>query len=218
MHDASPARFPTLGIASRDLDGPGPTSLVRIVHALDLGLLLVDAEARRLFANQSARRSLASGQSLVLEGDLVMPAARARRAGWKRMLARLQPGEGALFDLLDEAEGGPPRHAALSAMGPLTGDESGRAVLAIGIAPSPAAQEGRIDAYASHYRLTRAEARVLAHLTDDHDPGQIACSLGISVSTVRTHLKHILQKTGASSMRQLATRVLRMPVGFRCRH
>lgn len=86
-----------------------------------------------------------------------------------------------------------------------------------GIAPSPAALERRIDAFASHYRLSQAEARVLAHLTDDDGPVQIAGRLGISVSTVRTHLEHMQQKTDASGIRQLATRVLRMPVGLRCR-
>ncbi len=56
---------------------------------------------------------------------------------------------------------------------------------------------------AGELRLTRSEARVLGKFAELHSPKQIAGELGVSLSTVRSHLKQIHAKAGVTSSMQL---------------
>jgi len=211
MHDTSTAFPGAAAIAAARIGHivrTGPIDLEGVVDAIDHGLLLVDANARVLFANRSACEALETGHALACENGVVTPAVHSHRHAWRRALARLSAGESAIFDLSSSIE---PMHVTLNAIGEIPGCAPCMRVIAIGMAPSPAAWQCRIDAFARHYRLTRAEVRVLSDLIDDHAPQQIAVRLGVSVSTVRTHLRHVLQKTAASSLRRLSTMVFRMP-------
>jgi DNA-binding CsgD family transcriptional regulator len=64
------------------------------------------------------------------------------------------------------------------------------------------------------YQLTPAEARVACALALDKSPGGIAEQFGISMSTVRTHLKVIRSKLGASSQTDLIRRLLCSAASF----
>jgi DNA-binding CsgD family transcriptional regulator len=46
--------------------------------------------------------------------------------------------------------------------------------------------------------LTPEERRLLGWLADDRDTSEMARSLGVSVSTVREHLRRLLAKLGAT--------------------
>jgi DNA-binding CsgD family transcriptional regulator len=61
----------------------------------------------------------------------------------------------------------------------------------------------RIDAFADLFELTRAEARVLAQLVSGDGLKISANRLNIAQSTARTHLSHILEKTGAHRQAEL---------------
>ena len=52
---------------------------------------------------------------------------------------------------------------------------------------------------------------MLARLCAGHGAEEIACLDGIRMSTVRTHIKNVRQKTGSSSIREVVHRVSRMP-------
>jgi DNA-binding CsgD family transcriptional regulator len=56
---------------------------------------------------------------------------------------------------------------------------------------------------ARELRLTNAEARVLKEFSELNSPKQIARELGVSLSTVRSHLKTIHAKASVSSSAQL---------------
>jgi DNA-binding CsgD family transcriptional regulator len=68
---------------------------------------------------------------------------------------------------------------------------------------APVRPERGIVALARIFNLTCAEARVLAHLAEDRTPAEIGSALGISVTTVRTHLQSLFQKTGARRQPEL---------------
>ncbi|MBL9168099.1 MAG: hypothetical protein JNN07_10195 [Verrucomicrobiales bacterium] len=53
-------------------------------------------------------------------------------------------------------------------------------------------------------RLTPAEQEVARLTADGHDNADIATALGVSVSTVRTHLRHIFEKLGITTRSRLA--------------
>ncbi|MBW3603490.1 MAG: response regulator transcription factor [Actinobacteria bacterium] len=58
-------------------------------------------------------------------------------------------------------------------------------------------------------RLSRREMEVLADLAGGHDQRQIAQRLGISPATVRTHIRNLLGKLGATSRLQAVAVALR---------
>lgn len=68
---------------------------------------------------------------------------------------------------------------------------------------APVRSERGIVALARIFGLTCAESRVLAHLVDDRTPSEISAALGVSVTTVRTHLQALFQKTGARRQAEL---------------
>lgn len=68
---------------------------------------------------------------------------------------------------------------------------------------APVRPERGIVALARMFGLTCAESRVLAHLAEDRTPAEIGATLGVSVTTVRTHLQALFQKTGARRQPEL---------------
>ena len=68
-----------------------------------------------------------------------------------------------------------------------------------------------VDAYARSHGLTLAEARVLERLANGEAPCQAAQVLGVAISTVRTQIGQIRQKTGASSIRALLREIATLP-------
>lgn len=68
-----------------------------------------------------------------------------------------------------------------------------------------------VKAVAAAYRLTTTEVRILRQLLDGQVPKQIAVTHQVALSTIRTQIKHILQKTGLSSVVDLVLFVKSMP-------
>jgi DNA-binding CsgD family transcriptional regulator len=54
-----------------------------------------------------------------------------------------------------------------------------------------------------HYRLTPAELRVLMALVQTAGVPDVAPVLGLAETTVRTHLRHLFEKTGATRQADL---------------
>ena len=73
------------------------------------------------------------------------------------------------------------------------------------VAPRVAVMIGEADAprpidrvaFGDTYRLTTRECEIAVLLGDGLDPQSIAMQLGIGIGTVRHHLKHVFEKTGA---------------------
>jgi DNA-binding CsgD family transcriptional regulator len=63
-------------------------------------------------------------------------------------------------------------------------------------APAPGDGE-RVAAFAAHHRLTSAETRVLVLLVEGCELPAIGERLGVAYSTVRSHVRMLLGKTGS---------------------
>jgi DNA-binding CsgD family transcriptional regulator len=59
----------------------------------------------------------------------------------------------------------------------------------------------------ARWALTSGEVRVVQHLATGLRPSEIASSLGLSVHTIRTHLKRAMTKAGVHSQAALVARV-----------
>jgi DNA-binding CsgD family transcriptional regulator len=69
-----------------------------------------------------------------------------------------------------------------------------------------------LHAVAEQHGLTPAEARVLAALMETGGVEDIAASLDLSAATVRTHLRHIFEKTGVRRQADLVKLITSYPV------
>ncbi len=81
---------------------------------------------------------------------------------------------------------------------------------------NPAKKESPLlaDVLYQVYNLTPAESRVVSKLLDNPDVALTAKSLHISMSTVRTHLKHIYRKTGTNRQSSLFHKIITGPVAM----
>lgn len=63
-----------------------------------------------------------------------------------------------------------------------------------------------IAGFSTRHGISRAESRLLASLVDGGSVGSHARDAGISINTARTHMRRLLEKTGASSQLDLLRR------------
>lgn len=73
-------------------------------------------------------------------------------------------------------------------------------------------EQRRIDASPLQglFGLTRAEVEICVHLTYGYSVSEIAELIHVSVHTVRSHVKHVLAKTGVSRQSELVALTLRV--------
>jgi DNA-binding CsgD family transcriptional regulator len=70
-----------------------------------------------------------------------------------------------------------------------------------------------IRGYGESSGLTKAEVRVLESLAEGLEPKEIASTFGVSVSTVRSHIQAVLQKTYSGTLRELILKLAKLPPG-----
>lgn len=75
-------------------------------------------------------------------------------------------------------------------------------------------RESMEDVLKKIYGLTPAEANVVVKMIDNPDLAAIGNALGISLSTVRTHLKHIYRKTNTNRQSALIHKIVTGPVSL----
>ena len=173
---------------------------------IDYGLLLLDGSAGVAYVNHAARAELDAGHALRLNG---------------RELCALRPADAAaLHDAIAAA-----RQRGLRRLITLGGDDVPRSSVAIVPLPTPdddgatllmlgkrtVCEPLSVHGFARCHGLTGAETRVLVELCHGTPPGEIACELGVAISTVRTQIGNLRLKTGAQSIRALVRQVAVLP-------
>jgi len=172
------------------------------LDGLQAGMFLVDASGRLMHANASGRAMLNDGNVLHANGRPVAPEIHADEVlsdvfvaagngdaalAEKGVAARLAARDGDRFvtHVLPLTSGTRRQagvsYAAVAAVFVQKADQD----------PSPAVQT-----LAEQYGLTAAELRVLIALTDVGGVAEVAAALKLSPATVRTHLRHVFEKTG----------------------
>lgn len=129
------------------------------------------------------------------EGEQVFEALRARACGY--LLKRTAPA--ALLAALEEVHrGGSPMSTAVA-----------RRV----VEPFHRAGQARPTAGEALHSLTGREAEILCQLAQGRRNKEIADQLGVSLDTVRTHLRHIYEKLHVNSRTEALLKYLRAPPG-----
>ncbi len=185
-------------------------ALLRLFNELAYGLIVVDADRQVVHINRAARGALAREQHLRVRGR-ALQAWRERDAPvFSRALDNAFSGKRASMKI-GESQG-------TIMLVPLPGSVSAAATrdvlvghIALVFERSACAESLSIAFYAQNHGLTSGEERVLRALNEDQSVGEVADSLGTAVSTIRTHVNHIREKTGARSLRALVANVRSVP-------
>jgi DNA-binding CsgD family transcriptional regulator len=124
---------------------------------------------------------------------------------------RLMPGTSDSGDLTLEAVPFVPSRRADSRL-PET--QSGLMLVRVSL---PDGQAELLSLFRGRYALTFAESRVAVEVAEGRNPAEVAQRLGVSVHTVRSHLKRIFLKTGVHSQSGLVRALLQSQNG-NCPH
>lgn len=176
--------------------------LTAALDEIDYGLVLIGDDGRVRHANQVALDELDAQHPLLLSfGEL-----RARRgADAHALLAALHDArQRGLRRLLTLGEGAQQVSASVVPLG-----GAGGALVILG--KRQVGAELAVQGFARLHGLTGGEARVLAALSAGACPAEVAREHGVALSTVRTQISSIRQKTGAASIRDLLAQVARLP-------
>ena len=176
--------------------------LADTLDGLQAGMFLVDAGGRLVHANASGRAMLEEGNVLHANGKLVALDARGDEA-LRDILLAARNGNAALND-----KGVAVRLAArdgeqfVTHVLPLTSGAHRQAGLSYAAVAAVFVQKAGHDAspalemLAQQFELTPAEVRVLVAIMDYGGVAEVASALKLSPATVRTHLRHVFEKTG----------------------
>lgn len=196
--------------ADRRADAAGPEEWIQaalLAHALDeidLGMAVVAPDGRILHANQLAERELGPQQPLCRRGDRLHAASPHDQGELRRALDALGSGKRSLLHLGDD------RRRTIVAVVPLPVAGGDPAALLVFQRRRPA-EALTIAFYAREHGLTPAETVVLEALCNGRSPAEIAHETGAALSTVRTHISRIRDKTRAGCTRTLVLSVARLP-------
>ena len=183
----------------------------RMLDALQIGVIAVDARSRIRHANQSASEMLASGSPLAIRsGKVVVPGSSSATITLHEAISRAGSDESTLSGTgvgvpLRFADGRPAiGHVLPLRQGTIRRGVGLGAAAAIFVATPTDGQHAPIDALTGLYGLTEAESRVLNQIAEGKNRSQAAASLSIADSTAKTHLDRIFSKTGTSTQSELA--------------
>lgn len=191
------------------LQAQGAALVAESMDALSIPVFVCDSHGRVRALSSEAEALAAEGRRLKLrngrlaaatEGDSRALAAAVHEAAFARALAPRR----APTVLVVNGEGG--AEPLLVEVAPVPGERHGfgLGVAALVIARTPRKADTRAAAIArALYGLTQAEAAVVADLMGGLSPHAIAEQAGVSVGTVRTHIRHIFDKAGVRSQVEL---------------
>lgn len=182
-----------------------PPMLLAVLDEVNHGLVLLTEEAEVTFANRVARRDCSADMPLHIEGsrlrltrptdrDALMRALTAARAGRRTILTIASPEGDMQVGVVPVGDNGDDDTVALLILGrrvqsePLT-----------------------LQFFAQTHRLTSAESSVVGALCEGLRPTQIAARSGVAISTVRTQISSIRQKTQAKSIGDIVRMIEAMP-------
>lgn len=179
-----------------------------MLNRLEHGALLVDAQARVLFANRAAEAMLADAGGVRLERGRLAARRGADSAALHRTIASAsQGGSGGLLVIARDER--PPLMLLVVPLRTETGWLAGDRPQAIAFIKDPE-RPAKLSllGFAQHFGLTPAQAALSREIVQGDGVAAAAGRLGIAYATARTHLLQIFQKTGTARQTALVRLML----------
>lgn len=193
-----------------DLKTAQAASFVEVCDGLSTGIFLTDVRGRIVHANTAGRALLAEGDALHAASDRIAASHPEARQGLRSALAAAERGDAAIgaggIALPIATNDG---RALAAHVLPLTSGsrrETGSsygAVAALFVHKASVSLPSEPECIARHYRLTPTELRVLLAIVEVGGVPEVAETLGVAASTVKTHLGNLYAKTGTSRQADL---------------
>lgn len=191
-----------------ELMAPGPTWLKPVLDELDYGIVLL-LDRSPACVNRVARQQLAEpGCPLRWSDGRLCPLRADDEARWAAALDAGDAG-GRRQILTLRGEG----HELPLAIVPIDGQEGGgsRRALLVLMAKRDLCSQLSTDWFCRVHGLTPAESKVLADLIAGHLPRAIAQRNGVALSTVRTQIANLRDKTATRGIRELLLAAATLP-------
>lgn len=186
----------------------GSRHFARLLDCLNIGIVLVDARARPVFVNRQAAGIADRKDGLALgEGTLAAGAPRATQQLRDAVCAAIGDGAtGTRRLLLTRPSGRPPLLVTLVSMTRNQGAarDARKPHVAILIKEPDDAIDLDRAVLAEAFSLTPRESDVAVRIAAGLDLEQVATELALNVTTVRSHLRQLFDKTGMRSQPKLA--------------
>jgi DNA-binding CsgD family transcriptional regulator len=190
------------------------------LDGLQAGMFLVDAAGRLVHANASGRAMLSEGNLLHANGKLVALDAQSDET-LRDLLLAAGNGEAALGERgvavrLTARDG----EQYVTHVLPLTSGARRRAgqyyaaVAAVFVQKAGHDAAPGLEILTEQFDLTPAEVRVLDAIMDHGGVAEVARALGLSPATVRTHLRHVFEKTGVRRQADLVKLMTSFPASI----
>ncbi|MGA8769754.1 MAG: helix-turn-helix transcriptional regulator [Rhodomicrobium sp.] len=172
---------------------------------LSVAVLILSASGRILFVNRAANDMLEAGWPIRLLDGCLQGKDRGVSAALKQAMDLVSSSE-------QGAEAGPyevclahpsaDRPGAIAELRLLTFADAEPAIALFIMQAGQTSHHG-IDGLAEAFGLSKAEARILKALAETQDPAEAAVRLNLALSTVKSHLRKIFQKTSTSRQADL---------------
>jgi DNA-binding CsgD family transcriptional regulator len=180
-----------------------------VLDCLAMGVVVLDRMGAVIFANRAARALHAAGGPILLKDGTLTARLPAEAAAMSARLRAVAEGRAGGAVRLTDPGGA---RAAFALVAPLRGRVAGlldneglrsaACAVFVSAGPPPPADARTMMRI---YDLTPAEARVAAELAQGRSYAAIAGSLGISINTVKTHMRRILAKAGVDRPAEFAS-------------
>jgi DNA-binding CsgD family transcriptional regulator len=180
------------------------------LNGLSAGMFLVDQDGRIIHANASGHALLGEGAALCKASDRMRPTDATAARALKEIVAAASKGDHAAgikgIAVPFTGRDGEPYAAHVL---PLTTGMRRRvqahysAVAAVFIRKAEIETPSPPEVIAKHYQLTPTELRVLLAIVEIGGVRETSDALGVSESTVKTHLHRLFSKTGTSRQADL---------------
>lgn len=212
MLDGPYSPYPTHSTATVGEDPHGLLGhLMRALDEVDYGLMLFRRDQTYWHGNHLARVILGRGDRLFLEQGLLKARSSKEQSALQTHFARAGQGHRCMVDIPSVLNNCTDTAIALVPMAH-PAEWPGQAVPVLLIACRPALCEPlSLRFFAQTHGLTRTEEAVLGDLVRGLEVEEIAQTRNMAISTVRTHVKQLRQKTHTTSMRELLNKVAVLP-------
>jgi len=194
------------------LDGP-PTSSAEMLNRLPQAVLLVDTQAQVIFANQLAGRMLGAGSGLSLDRGGLRAETPDDTRLLRKTIANCAEGANGLGSAgsrlrLSRRQRAPLTMLVIPHRTRVTWIDVLRPTAILFITDPEQAVVARGDWLRHDFGLTAAEAVFAAEISKGDGLQATASRLGVSLTTVRTHLAHVFDKTGTRRQAELVRLML----------
>ena len=191
-----------------------------IINRLPQGIIVTDAAGRVGFANSAAEAMIAESDGLTIRDGVLQTSRRKETEQLVRLIGEAA-GVPVAKGRVEIMRTGAMQVSRPSMRQPLPlvvapmrfGDSSPRGPLAVSIIISDPERlpEATAETLVRLYRLTAAEAKLAVLLIRGHSPRAAADELGVTINTVRTHIRHLLLKTETERLTDLVRRIMSGP-------